>query len=635
MPRRMARLVVCLFLLGCEARFQAAATQVRSRAVDERAEPYFAGPWPDDRRLIDGALSTRRFPRPGSGSLIETVLATGDRVARGWGLTSPIYVPFTGAIDPASLPADPEAARASDASVFLIDADPGSPGYGQRQRIDFKLFADPTLYLPGNVLALRPVPGFPLRAGTRYAVVVTTGLDDAGGAPVGPEESLWDVLQGRRDDPYLAPLLAVLDATGTPRASVAGAFLFTTQPVMDELLKLRDWLELQPDPALEGLFFAGAAANFYRFEGTYRAPNLQHGVVPYATEGGEFVFDAQGAPVPGAFEAMRVSFCVPKGPVPAAGYPVVFYSHGTGGDFRSAVRDVCDDLAQQGLVTVGIDQVFHGPRAMGATGCLGQDIELCFFNPVNVVGGRNNTRQAALDNVTLRKLVARAALPPTVDPEGRQVRFAAQRVGFFGHSQGGLSGAVYAALSPHLAGGVLSGAGAHITTTILVRKDPIDLRALAEGPLMLGIEGKEALELFHPALALVQALGDVADPAAYAGHWIARPEGGPKALYLTSGLLDPYTSPYSAEVMATSGGVPQLLPLAQPSAPFLLSGLAPVSAPVRDDVASESGVKVTAVFRQFKTEGHFAVFDDATARAQWRVFFQTLLRGDGALVPAP
>jgi len=57
---------------------------------------------------------------------------------------------------------------------------------------------------------------------------------------------------------------------------------------------------------------------------------------------------------------------------------------------------------------------------------------------------------------------------------------------------------------------------------------------------MLGIEGRESLELFHPALALIQALGDLADPANYARTGEAA-EGAPKALYLTNGMRDPYT----------------------------------------------------------------------------------------------
>ena len=284
---------------------------------------------------------------------------------------------------------------------------------------------------------------------------------------------------------------------------------------------------------------------------------------------------------------------------------------------------------------MGIDQVFHGPRGQGATSCFGQDIELCFFNPINVVAGRNNTRQAALDNVTLRKMLAAATVPSTVDPDGRTVTFAAEKVGFFGHSQGGLTGAVYTAFERHLAGAVLSGAGGHLTTTVLVRTDPIDVRSLAEGPLILGIEGRESLGPYHPALALMQAFADPADPPSFGRYWVRRPEGAPKHLYVTSGLNDPYTPADTAEYMAAAASLPQLAPVVRTSAPHALAGLAPVSPPVQDDVTSEAGVPATAVFRQFAGAGHFPVFYDASARRQWTAFFDGVLHGPAVVIPAP
>lgn len=630
--------LLALALLGCEApapRFVPSATQVRSHAEDERNEAYFAGPWPDDRRLINGAVSTRRFPRPGTGSLIDNLLASGDRVARGWGLSAPLYVPFTQAIDVESLPASAALSSEAGASVVLTAVDPSSKAFGRRHPIDFHFFASPTLYLPGNILAVRPVPGFPLEAKTSYALIVTTRVKDQAGAAVGPEETLWNVLEGKESDPYYAPLTSALAALQLSRSEVAGAFLFTTQSVVDEVLVLRDYLESQPNPSLDHPKLAQSLSNFDVFEGTYRAPNLQHGVVPYALTGGEFRFDAAGVPIPSEIEEMRVALCVPRGPVPPGGFPLVLYSHGTGGHYQSVIRDICPELAQVGIAAAGIDQVFHGPRGKGANGCFGQEIEVCFFNPINVVAGRNNTRQAALDNVMLRKMLAQATLPASLDPQGRTLKFSAQSVGFFGHSQGGLTGAVYAGFETHLAGAVLSGAGGHLTTTVLVRKDPINVRALAEGPLILGIEGKESLDPYHPMLALMQALADVADPASYGRYWIARPEGQPKHLYLTSGMLDPYTSAFTAEVLAASASIPQLMPIGEVSPPHLLAGLAPVQAPVQDNVTSDTGAAVTAVFRQFPGEGHFPVFSNPSARRQWVAFFDKLLHGSKVVVVSP
>lgn len=632
--RSSTPLLALLLLVGCGEAWQAAPTLVRSHAVDEKTEAYFAGPWPDDRRLVDGVLSTKRFPRPGNGSLQLNIFTTGDRVMKGWGMTSPIYVPFTGPIDPSSLP-PLEGSHEPASSAYLIAVAPASAhDYGLRHPVDFHFFAAPTLYLPGNVLAVRPFPGSPLEPSTTYALVVTTRVRDANGAAVGPEESLWKVLHGKAQDATYAPLLALLDAR--QKAEVAGAFLFTTQPLMDDdLLPLRDWLEARPDPALAGARLNATRAGLYVFEGTYPAPNMQHGAVPYSLTGGDFQFDASGTPVPGPVEDMRVSFCVPKGPVPAGGFPVVVYSHGTGGNYLSLVDDICDDLAAVGVAAAGIDQVFHGPRGMGATGCFGQDIEVCFFNPVNVVAGRNNIRQAALDNVTLRKLLAHVSLPASLDPEGRVVTFAGDQVGFFGHSQGGLTGAVYVAFATHLRAALLSGAGGHLTSTLLLRKDPIDIKALAEGPLILGIEGQESLDPYHPALALIQAFADKADPADYAKHWVQRPLGAPRHLYVTSGMLDPYTPAFTAEVMAAAAGLPQEAPAAETSQPHAVVGLSPASPPYELNLAADDGRRVTGIFRQFPGAGHFPVFYDSTARHQWVAFFQSALKTDRVVIPAP
>jgi predicted esterase len=636
MPRPAPFVLLPLVWLACgpapKVPYSPAATVVQCAAIDELSAPYFSAPWPDDRRLrTDGTLNTRRFPNPGKGSLIETLFTTGDHLVHGFGLSAPIYLPFSGALDAASL---------DDATVFLAAVDPSSSAYARRVPVEWRFLDAATLFLPGHVLAVRPVPGFPLEPKTRYALVVTTGVKDSSGAPVGPDEELWRVLSAREPAEaaaaHFAPLLAFLDEQGIARAQVAGATVFTTQPILDELLVLRDWLNAQPSPAIEGLRYQSSGAGYLVFEGTYKAPNLQHGEVPYSTSGGDFQYDAAGAPIPAKVEDMRVALAVPTGPAPTAGFPFVIYSHGTGGDYRSFIGDIAADLASIGVASFGIDQVMHGPRAPAGVGCFGQDVEICFFNPVNVVAGRNNARQAGLDNVMLRKLIAGLEVPAALHPQGHAVRFDSSRAGFFGHSQGGFSGAPYLALEEHLASAVLSGTGGHLATTILVRNDPIDLRALAEGPLLLNIEGKESLDDFHPALALTQTLGEIADPLSYARYWVKEPQGAPKNLYLTSGLLDPYTNPACAEAMAVAAGVPQMSPVGRAAKAFALAQLAPVAPPVSGNVSADSGgPKVTALFRQFPGQGHFPVFDDPSAHKQWRAFFESSLPGGAALIPAP
>src|SRR5687767_6537426 len=107
-------LFVALAVCACAEEYQAAATTVSSRAYDpDVGDHFFAGAWPDDRRLADdGTVSTAGFPNPSGTSLAVNIFQTGDRLVRGWGTQAPIFIPFSGPIDTASLPGSPEASLA-------------------------------------------------------------------------------------------------------------------------------------------------------------------------------------------------------------------------------------------------------------------------------------------------------------------------------------------------------------------------------------------------------------------------------------------------------------------------------------------------------------------------------------------
>ena len=52
-------------------------------------------------------------------------------------------------------------------------------------------------------------------------------------------------------------------------------------------------------------------------------------------------------------------------PMPAGGYPIALYGHGTGGDYRSIVDEgnsFGDLMAQNCIASMGIDQMFAGDR---------------------------------------------------------------------------------------------------------------------------------------------------------------------------------------------------------------------------------------------------------------------------------
>lgn len=642
-----------------------APTRVRTTAVDTPAQRdapppafdddphyYFTGPWPDDRRKDpDGFVNVTDFPNPRNGGGFATMLRTTSQVVKGWGLSTPIYLPFTGAIDIDTLPATPEDSRKEDASVYLVALDSASPVRGQRVPLEWQYVEEETLFLPSNTLAVRPVVGFPLEPKTKYALVVTTSVRDADGQPLGPEEglfrALWHDEAGAAERAHYGPLGAWLDGAGIDRRTVAGATIFTTQALLDELLAVRDHLLEQGRPVAKDLRHLTSDSNgwvdwyirngpFHVFEATYDAPYYLYGQAPYQLSGGEMRFDDAGRPVPSKTEQMRVAICIPKTAPPPGGFPMVYVSHGTGGDYKTMIEDdTCSLLANIGVAAVGIDQMLHGPRSPPNSSCLGQGPETCFLNVLNAPAGRNVIRHSAIDHLSLRRMVEGLTIPASVHPDEHTVTFDLTHPGYFGHSQGALTGAVYLAIEPELRGALLSGGGGHLTTTLLTRDEGL-FKTLLEGVLGLNISGHEELHQFHPALALMQTFADVTDPLSYGRYWHRKPVSGRKSVFKTSGLLDDATPYQTAIALAVAGALPQMIGGHTDSHEFALAGLTPRLAPVKGNIAASDGQPaVTAIFRQFPNGDHFPIFYDQSARAQMREFFSTLSIDGVPSVPAP
>lgn len=259
---------------------------------------------------------------------------------------------------------------------------------------------------------------------------------------------------------------------------------------------------------------------------------------------------------------------------------------------------------------LSMDQVLHGPRNPGCWPPPA-DTETCegtaYFNFVNPYAGRDNTRQGAADGFQLLRL---AHALPQLD---------ATKVAFLGHSQGGLTGAPFVAAEPELKAAVMSGTGGILAITVLVRKDPLDFKAVAE--LLLGIQGKEELEPFHPVLMVIQTFGEPADPISYGRHFAKEPlGGGARSVVLTEGLLDPYTSPQASEALGAAALFDIGAPVVHEDDAFVKLGLS--VDPLPHAVAPGSGLLL-----QFPNDGHFAMFDNPVARCQVETFLTEALSG--------
>jgi predicted esterase len=466
-------------------------------------------------------------------------------------------------------------------------------------------------------------------------MVLTDRLRAGGGGAVLAAQDFLDVTAAsdstdadlRHARTVLAPLRTWL-ATDGDASHVIDATQFTTQDATGLMAALRRVVfrpcgagevfpACVPPPVASGVTLTQSASNFDVYEGTYPGPNFETGSPPYLTpaDGGEILVDANGDPIPQRMEDLRFAVAVPTGG-PAV-WPIVLYAHGTGGNYRSFIDDgTAGRMAAQGLATIGIDQVLHGPRDP-----TGSDPSLTFFNFQNPLSTRDNIRQAGADNFQLERLVA------ALDVAGNT--FDPARTYFMGHSQGGLTGPPFLAYEPMIKGAVLSGAGGLLYLTLL--HGPQTISAVVSD-----VDRDYPLDEFDPIVSMVQAYAEPSDPENYGPLLLREPPSGvePKNLYQSEGFLDSYVPQLGMEAFAVSIGESPVTPIISAVDGFRLRGLSTLDPPVSNNAGDR-----TAVFLQYNAlpndDGHFVVFDVPAAQKQHAAFLGTLAATGTATLVAP
>ncbi len=613
-------------------------------AFDFTDDSYlFSAPFPNDFYIgEDGLVDLPGFPNPKNSSMASDFIAAAEDLLDGFGVNTPSYWVFEAPLDLTSLPADPADTLSWDSSLLLINIDPASPRYGNLNPLEWHWNPEANVYEVANMLAVAPYDGFPLDPLTTYAMVLTDSLTDVDGNPLGRPKLLADLLSGREDgalaDAYkpLANWLG-LDTTPLVPERVRAATVFTTLDTIGEVKAIRDYLvDEYPNGAVSGdlvdCTFDHAENGYLIFKGHYTAPNFQEGDVPYASEGGNIYFGENGDPIVQMTETLRFAVTIPMNlDVPAAGWPIAMISHGTGGRYNSYIRGGGRSrsvlLTEAGLATIGIDQPLHGDRGNEAT-----NVELHTFNFFNPESGRSVFRQSAIDTVSLTRLIVAGVLRldksvcdswPTeaVYTGPDEIVFDPELISFHGHSQGGMSGSLAAAVEDDVQGWVLSGAGGRLAITVLEREDP-DLLGLMTP--MIGIQVEEAHK-HHPIVGLLQWLTEITDMINYAPYWIGYPhDGRPKHMMLTSGFVDPYTPKNTAFALAVAGRVPLLEEVHEAMPGLELRGLSAFARPATLNIMAPNGQRATAGFCQYPEDGHFAVFDNDDAAWLYQEFLRSL-----------
>ncbi|MFO0757264.1 MAG: hypothetical protein U0359_12285 [Byssovorax sp.] len=627
---------------------------------------FFDHPWPSDLRMEDGSPRCTGYYNPRQIPIIAEYIESTKGLVDGFSPAAAGYVRFTGPIDPGSLPATPTDALSAQASVQLLDIDPASPEHGQHKLISLRWQEAEGVYYQPNTLAYLPTIGFPLRAHTRYALVVTDAIRAKDGKAVHPSEDLSAVLgTGAESDrtrswkAAVAPALTELEKAGLTKEHIVHLAVFTTADPTKELFAAADDVRnniLAPDARDNDWHLKYKGPTYTEYTGSYGpSPNYQAGDLPFEHygDGGELNFPDGKPQAVDTFD-LRFSLMVPnpqKCPMPENGYPIVLYAHGTGGYYRSYVKDGTGlALAKQCLATMGVDQIFHGTRPGAPPDADESKIELLFFNFQNPVAARSNGRQSALDEVQRARLFTETKMrvPAKVSSTGADILFDPTKVMFFGHSQGGLNGPLYLAASDSARGGVLSGSGAFLTIALLDKTKPSPSVSSLVKTIFLGLNSEEEGEVdtFHPALSLAQTIIDVVDPVHYARHIIEEPRAGfaPKSIYMTEGINadgtgDSYAPPHGIEAHALAMGLPLQIPFQRAIAESQWGGPKAVSIP-KDGLGGNLGNgNASGVLAQWAVppgkDGHFVVFDVTLARNQSSSFLVDLASDPKGRIPPP
>jgi len=640
--RFLSLILVPIFAIACSSNDPCAPSdEVASTGAQllfedpgARMTTFWAHPWPSDVRRLPGRLLLDGFPNPTQSDTLDGYLDVVGKRTQAFSRNAAIYASFDRALDPSSLPESPRASVEAGASMFLIELQSG-----KRIPIDARFDPRSTVYLPENHLSVLPPFGVSLAPGTTYALIGTTAIKGQDGAPITAPRSLVRALNeacakdGEPISRAFAPLrtwLASEPLAAAPKLDVAVATVFTTQDAITEIRQIADAVRRQPVPPVEMLHVFGEKHDEWELAGEIDLPAFQAGSPPYSNvaDGGAIDF-VDGVVARQGTQRSRISFVIPKSAMPAGGWPVVLFAHGTGGSYDNVFDvEIGTALAKLGIASASYDGIVHGPRNE-----TGASVEISFFNLFNIVAGRDNVRQGGADNVFMTQLLRSGLeLPGDLVGAADAVRFDADRVAYLGHSQGGLVGAPFVAMEPNIRAAVFSGTAGVLSITLEERKDPLDFEGLLRT--LLSLPTEEVIADDHPILTLIQTFIEPADPIAYGPSFVSDPPGGQgRDILLIEGFLDFASPPRGHEALAAATNAPLVTPHhRQPNASALL-GVLPEDAPVTGNRMTPSG-PVTVGLIQYPAETHFPIYMDADANGRAMEFLRSaLFDGRATIVP--
>lgn len=529
---------------------------------------FYDLPWPMDGRLTDaGTVDVAALPRPTDHAPAEQLLALLAE-SRGFSQVPLVVFRFDDPVAPHGLADGP--VTGTD-HAFFVNVDPDHPDLG---RVVPAFVGTPPAddYTPQHALVLQPVHGFVLDAGATWATVVRRGHGDASGDALGIPGELREALRGRGPlAETFSPLPPVLDDLGVALDEVAAATVFTTGDVVADTAALTEAVRAAHAPALTGLTVTEDGSEHARFcelRATLRLPQFQAGEPPFDSQG-TFTWDGVTLPPVQREEDVPVALSLPLGEMPAGGWPLVVYAHGSGGAFdqvidRGPVLEAGGErtpglgpahvLAGRGIAAVGMGALLGESRAGGETG-------RGYLNLVNLSAYRDTWRQAIVETRLLLDALATLEIPSEAVaactglslPDGASAHVLdVDRAMMMGQSAGAHLTMEVGAIDPRIQAVTPTGAGGY--WTLVMTESPREGVTPEITGFALGTDVTP--DALHPGLALLQGAWEPAEPLVHAPRLGRDPLPGhpPRDIYLPAGQDDGYFPEpiFDAIVLATA-----------------------------------------------------------------------------------
>ncbi len=614
------------------------------------ASTFWNLPFPSDLRLdANGAPDMTGFPDKHQVAILESLLsAVPER--RGWPVMSAAYVRFTAAVPPHGV-----TDVLTDGSIVLLDIDPTSAELGTQQPLVVQTLATDD-YAASNLVAIAPRPGVVLRPATKYAYVVRSAFAPgfkppgefaelaAGKTPGGD--------RGAAAKTLYAPRWPALDTAGIPRTDVLVATVFTTGDEVLRTQKRSEAIRAAYHPTIDNLALVGGTTydGFCRLSGTITMPQFQQGTPPFDTQGG-FALDANDVPMKQTDMTIPLNITLPKGAMPATGWPLYQFFHGSGG-FSSGVVDLghspdSSDMPEPGKGP-GYVVALHGIAAASSALPLNPErfpgaTDYEYLNIDNVAAFPKTFQQGVFEQrmfldalLALRIPQATVAACTGISASGGSHFFDPAKLVAGGQSMGGMYTNIIGAVEPRYGALVPTGAGGFWNLMILETAIVPGVRTLLSTLLRID---DDALSFVHPAMYMIAMAWEPGEPLASMARLGRRPLTGMpvRSVYEPVGKGDSYfpMDVYDAAALAygnQEAGTPVWPTMQSALALDSLGTLA--TYPVK---ANEGGK--TRVVVQFEGDGiidpHYIYRQLDTVKHQYGCFLESYLRDGVPTVPAP